>query len=158
MNQGLTFRSSKIVYYGPHACGQCGVMVCKMAQGFGGNAFTYPEGPIYPNTEWHVHVCNPRDIVHKKALYCKDRVLEKHPTAKAICATSQGWFVTADSDNCLSGVSTYYDTEDAAWIGAKEHIFPEEGEQSGTYEVIKKDLQPIPQASIPDRVNPNLLR
>lgn len=56
----LTFRSSRIVYYGPHACENCGVMICKMGREFGGNAFTYPEGPIYPNTEWHPHVCDPK--------------------------------------------------------------------------------------------------
>ena len=56
----LTFRNSKIIYYGPHACENCGAMICKMAHEFGGNAFTYPEGPIYPNTEWHLHVCDPR--------------------------------------------------------------------------------------------------
>ena len=56
----LTFRSSRIIYYGPHACENCGALICKMAQAFGGNAFTYPEGPIYPNTEWHPHVCDPK--------------------------------------------------------------------------------------------------
>jgi hypothetical protein len=56
----LTFRSSKIIYYGPHACANCGVMIAKMGHEFGGNAFTYPEGPIYPNTEWQPHVCDPK--------------------------------------------------------------------------------------------------
>jgi hypothetical protein len=58
----MTFRSSRIVYYGPHACQNCGVLICKMGFEFGGNAFTYPEGPIYPNTEWHPHVCDPRRV------------------------------------------------------------------------------------------------
>lgn len=56
----LTFRSSRIVYYGPHACENCGLSICKMGKAFGGNAFSYPEGPIYPNTEWHPHVCDPK--------------------------------------------------------------------------------------------------
>ncbi len=56
----LTFRSSRIIYYGPHACQNCGVLICKMGHEFGGNAFTYPDGPIYPNTEWHPHVCDPK--------------------------------------------------------------------------------------------------
>lgn len=55
----LTFRNSRIIYYGPHACENCGAMICKMGHEFGGNAFTYPSGPIYPNTEWHPHVCDP---------------------------------------------------------------------------------------------------
>ena len=58
----LTFRNSRIIYYGPHACSNCGVQICKMGWEFGGNAFTYPEGPIYPNTEWHPHVCDPKVV------------------------------------------------------------------------------------------------
>lgn len=58
----LTFRSSKIIYYGPHACANCGILICKMGYDFGGNAFTYPEGPIYPNTEWNPHVCDPKNV------------------------------------------------------------------------------------------------
>ncbi len=58
----LTFRSSRIVYYGPHACQNCGVLICKMGIEFGGNAFSYPEGPIYPNTEWHPHVRDPKRV------------------------------------------------------------------------------------------------
>lgn len=57
-----TFRSSRIIYYGPHACSNCGILICKMGHAFGGNAFTYPEGPIYPNTEWHPHVCDPKRV------------------------------------------------------------------------------------------------
>ena len=58
--QHLSFRNSKLIYYGPHACSNCGVLICKMGHEFGGNAFTYPSGPIYPNTEWHPHVCDPK--------------------------------------------------------------------------------------------------
>lgn len=56
----LTFRSSRIVYYGPHECQNCGATVVKMGAEFGGNTFDQPQGPIYPNTEWHVHVCDPK--------------------------------------------------------------------------------------------------
>lgn len=56
----ITFRSSRIIYYGPHACENCGVDICKMGFEWGASAFTYPTGPIYPNTEWHVHVCDPK--------------------------------------------------------------------------------------------------
>ena len=58
----LTFRNSRIIYYGPHDCDHCGVLICKMGHQFGGNAFTYPEGPIYPNIEWHPHVCDPKRV------------------------------------------------------------------------------------------------
>lgn len=61
-SQPLTFRSSRIIYYGPHACANCGATICKMGHEWGGNAFTYPEGPIYPNTEWHPHVCDPKMV------------------------------------------------------------------------------------------------
>ena len=61
----LTFRSSRIVYYGPHSCENCGVNIAKMGLEFGGTAFTYPEGPIYPNTEWHPHVCDPQNVGRK---------------------------------------------------------------------------------------------
>lgn len=61
----LTFRNSKIVYYGPHECTQCGAMIAKMGQEWGGTPFTYPDGPIYPNTEWHPHVCDPQDVMRK---------------------------------------------------------------------------------------------
>jgi hypothetical protein len=63
----LTFRSSRIIYYGPHACENCGAMVCKMSIEFGGNAFNYPSEPIYPNTEWHAHVCDPKATVEWKS-------------------------------------------------------------------------------------------
>ncbi len=46
----LTFRNSKIVYYGPHDCANCGVKIAKMGDEWGGTAFTYPTGPVYPNT------------------------------------------------------------------------------------------------------------
>ncbi len=57
--QPLTFRNSKIIYYGPHACENCGATICRMGHEWGGNSFDYPGGPIYPNTEWHAHICDP---------------------------------------------------------------------------------------------------
>lgn len=61
----LTFRNSKIVYYGPHTCENCGINICKMGIEWGGTAFTYPDGPIYPNTELHPHVCDPDSVARK---------------------------------------------------------------------------------------------
>jgi hypothetical protein len=58
----LTFRNSKIVYYGPHPCNGCGAMIVKMGVEWGGTAFNAPEGFAYPNTEWHPHVCDPADV------------------------------------------------------------------------------------------------
>lgn len=79
--QNLTFRSSRIIYYGPHACQNCGVIIAKMGQEFGGNAFTYPEGPIYPNSEWHPHVCDPKKVAAMpKAVPCEQ---PSHPPPSA---------------------------------------------------------------------------
>lgn len=58
----LTFRNSKITYYGPHACENCGAMVVKAGKEWGGTVFTAPKGPVYPNTEWHPHVCDPAAV------------------------------------------------------------------------------------------------
>lgn len=56
-----------LVYYGPHACADCysdlpldavrpAVMIAKLSFEQGGQAFDYPDGPIYPNTVWTPHV------------------------------------------------------------------------------------------------------
>jgi hypothetical protein len=58
----LTFRNSKIVYYGPHQCDNCGAMIVKMGVEFGGTAFNAPKTYAYPNTEWHPHVCDPAAV------------------------------------------------------------------------------------------------
>jgi len=65
----ITFRNSKIIYYGPHSCENCGVLIVKMGREWGGTAFTNPEGPIYPNSEWHPHVCDPY-LVRKRMEQC----------------------------------------------------------------------------------------
>jgi hypothetical protein len=58
----LTFRNSKIVYYGPHGCENCGAVIVKMGIEFGGTAFNAPAGYPYPNAEWHPHVCDPAAV------------------------------------------------------------------------------------------------
>lgn len=58
MSRTLSFRSTRIVYYGPHPCQICGAMICKASDHQGGSAFNYPDEPIYPNTEWHAHFCD----------------------------------------------------------------------------------------------------
>jgi len=60
----ISWRNSKIVYYGPNECLNCGTAIAKMGAEWGSNAFTYPKGPIYPNTEWHPHVCDPVRVYH----------------------------------------------------------------------------------------------
>lgn len=46
-------------FYGPHACSECGALICKASFDEGGEEFDYPQGPIYPNTQWQAHVHRP---------------------------------------------------------------------------------------------------
>lgn len=96
----LTFRSSRIVYYGPHACNNCGAMICKMGFDFGGNAFTYPEGPIYPNTEWHPHVCDPKAVQKFKQMEAS-RIPAEPPTQPP--SSSSTVSITIDP-NCIPSI------------------------------------------------------
>lgn len=43
-------------FYGPHPCEVCGALIAKAARDDGGVEFDYPEGIIYPNTTWRLHV------------------------------------------------------------------------------------------------------
>ena len=45
------------IFYGPHSCLVCGMLICKASYTQGGESFDYPEGPIYPNPEWKRHNC-----------------------------------------------------------------------------------------------------
>ncbi len=47
-----------IIYYGPHKCDGCERIICKVSAEQGGMKFDYPEGPIYPNTNWTEHYCD----------------------------------------------------------------------------------------------------
>ncbi len=82
--QSMTFRNSKIVYHGPHPCNTCAVLVARMGYEFGGTAFTYPEGPVYPNTEWHPHVCDPHAVHEYKGACAKGYVQHFMPEAAVV--------------------------------------------------------------------------
>jgi hypothetical protein len=46
------------VFYGPHECPNgCKAKVCRVSLEQGGMILNYPEGIIYPNTNWVQHVC-----------------------------------------------------------------------------------------------------
>jgi len=46
------------VYYGPHACDCCGETIVRQAIEQGGARMeSHPAGPVYPNTQWTVHIC-----------------------------------------------------------------------------------------------------
>jgi len=49
------------IFYGPHECPNgCGRQVCRVSLEQGGMMFEYPEGIIYPNTNWVQHVCEEK--------------------------------------------------------------------------------------------------
>lgn len=50
------------IFYGPFACSDCTKMICKASYTQGGEVFDYPDGPIYPNTEWKRHNCAAKGI------------------------------------------------------------------------------------------------
>jgi hypothetical protein len=127
----LTFRNSKIVYYGPHPCENCSVLVAKMGPEWGGTAFTYPSGPVYPNTEWHPHVCDPFEVRNKQGLEAREEVLKKWPDAHTLKISELGFIILGYTDDhrdldswnfpvAISHNCSFYDTELAAWRGAWE--------------------------------------
>jgi hypothetical protein len=127
----ITFRNSKIVYYGPHQCENCGVNIVKMGREWGGTAFTNPEGPIYPNTEWHPHVCDQHLVRERRALIAGNRVGEQFPQAHAKKIGELGFVILGEdipegveggSYLVVSANHTFYDTMEAAWNGALERI------------------------------------
>jgi hypothetical protein len=66
---------AKTVFYGPHACDVCDKLIAKTSKEEGGIAYDYPEGPIYPNTAWNLHVCLTAEEQIKK-LRAKVKELE----------------------------------------------------------------------------------
>lgn len=68
----ISFRNSKIVYYGPHSCENCGANIVKAGFEWGGATFNAPEGPIYPNTEWHPHICDPANVKGGEPIPCSE--------------------------------------------------------------------------------------
>lgn len=75
---------NKTIFYGPHECDICGKTICKTAIEQGGEAYDYPSGIIYPNTEWKKHSCGDlKDVI--KELRKKVKALEeKDPWIKII--------------------------------------------------------------------------
>jgi hypothetical protein len=127
MNQGISFRNSKITYYGPHTCDNCGVNIVRMGTEWGGTAFTAPEGPIYPNTEWHPHVCDPALVRQKAALSAEGFVTTLWPMAHVGKVGQLGYVVYGEAYRAdaqkgvylvISPNKNFHDTPEAAWAGA----------------------------------------
>jgi hypothetical protein len=131
----LTFRNSKIVYYGPYECTRCGEKVCAMGEEWGGNAFGYPDGPIYPNTEWHVHVCDPKLIYGYKAELAKRRILQDgEPSAYSVKSATGDYFIMCSAKQQEANVvhpdvyivgpgPVRWGTEIDAWLAAEKILF-----------------------------------
>ncbi len=121
MAKTLTFRSSKVVYYGPHPCPICGVLVARMGDEFGGSSFTYPDGPIYPNTEWHVHACDPEQTWKNIAQGKRKHVIAKFGEATRVVKDRMaGWVVMDPSGSVLfPNDHVHCSTELNAW----EYVF-----------------------------------
>lgn len=118
----LSFRNSRVVYYGPHPCENCGETICRAGNDYGASSFTYPSGPIYPNTEWQPHFCNPQDVRDQRGREAREEVLAKFP--HAVPLKMRSGFVISESGGGLtiSPNQTFFDTVLAAWAGAKDRI------------------------------------
>ena len=114
----ITFRNSKIVYYGPHVCENCGAMIVKMGHDWGGTAFTNPEGPIYPNTEWFPHVCDQHLVFAYKGECAKRCVLNVHGGAIATKMPVIGNYCVTEEGDVLTSSTTHFMTEWDAWLNA----------------------------------------
>jgi hypothetical protein len=117
----MTFRNSKIVYYGPHPCDNCGILVAKMGAEWGGTSFTYPEGPVYPNTEWHPHVCDPHQVFAYKGVCARRCVLDAHGGALAARSDAGNYEIREEGD-ILTPSTSIFMTEWDAWLAAYYHL------------------------------------
>jgi hypothetical protein len=145
----MSFRSSRITYYGPHPCDNCGVSIVKMGHDFGGNAFTNPSGHIYPNTEWHVHVCDPSDVHTTMGAAAKVVVQAKYGFAVAT-EHSLGWVIrylstdTPPVSYALSAPQTFSTTEAGAWLSARERLEKGGGPWVFVVPGDKPKIRPVP--------------
>jgi hypothetical protein len=124
-----TFRDQRIVYYGPHTCDNCGQNIVKMGREFGGNAFNQPDGPIYPNTTWRPHVCDPKRVRERIGGEAEIAVKMNWPNANVFKVGELGYVVLAEPlapigspaalhTLVISPNLTYIDTPEAAWEAA----------------------------------------
>jgi hypothetical protein len=102
-----------------------------MGTEWGGTAFTNPQGSIYPNTEWHPHVCDPDFVKQKLSIAAANRVANDFPQAHAKQIGQLGFVILGEeippnvqggSYLVVSASQTFYDTMEAAWAGALERI------------------------------------
>ncbi len=156
----ISFRSSRITYYGPYSCENCGIQIVRMGSEWGGTAFTNPTGPIYPNSEWAPHVCDPDFVKQRASLAAANRVAANYPNAHAHKVGKMGFVILGEDipPNVAGGQylvvsanQTFYDTMEAAWAGALErmengwpswHIYLSKYNENST---LGDDLEQLPQ-------------
>jgi len=161
MGQLMTFRNSKIVYYGPYTCENCGMLIVKMGNEWGGTSFTNPEGPIYPNTEWHPHVCDPVLVHQRKGMSASSVVTMDFPKAHAVMVGRLGFVILGEVCKdietgqalVISANNTFSTDEDGAWISALERLqnkWPTwhiDLSRYGLHSRLGNDLATLPQCS-----------
>jgi len=156
----ISFRNSKIVYYGPHSCENCGVQIVKMGREWGSTAFTNPEGPIFPNSEWHPHVCDPALVKQRIGSAARARVIADYPAAVPMKIGNMGYIIVSEvcapnlkTAHAISCNQTFCDTVESAWESALQRF--EKG-YPGWYIDLSKydensgfgdDLQRLPECS-----------
>lgn len=145
----ISFRNSRVAYYGPHECPNCGDMIVKAGTEWGGAVFTAPDTPIYPNTEWHPHICDPVRVKQVIRSQDEEYVKATYPQANAfplknhwvimgedVYARKTLWDMNVTQQVaggepppyfptnllCISMNQTYYDTPEAAWAGVVERM------------------------------------
>lgn len=121
----LSFRNSGVIFYGPHPCENCGQTICKAGDEFGGSSFTYPKGPIYPNTEWHPHFCNQADVREQRGKEAQSTLVGAKNFRYAVpLKWGDGFVISGDGtrDLIISMNQTVYDTQWEAWSGALERF------------------------------------
>lgn len=125
----VSWRSAKLVYYGPFKCENCGIMICRIGREWGGNSFTYPKEPIFPNTEWHPHVCDPDLVRQVLGSTAEATVRESFSKANPFKVGQLGYVILGEEipQNVAGGKylvispnQTFCDTVPAAWSAALE--------------------------------------
>jgi hypothetical protein len=99
MDTNTDSKTDPRIFYGPHACSDCKKLIVKASREEGGAAFDQPDGPIYPNTEWQRHNCQPN---HQDATEAGHLPTTDCPTCDALdsCGIPRICEPSALSDGC----------------------------------------------------------
>lgn len=92
-------------FYGPHDCFSCGRKICKASNQEGGESFDYPDGPVYPNTQWNRHNCIPQAVKRPLPRKSGNRSEPEWPGAQW---TPKGWSSASVTYGCGNGAETIH--------------------------------------------------